>query len=450
MTASLDALQLDQLWDAALHGLPVPQPIGDLGAIQLLELLTHTTRPAPPAAFVASLEEGLGLASAAAPSPAGAELPRPTPGQRTAEPARSCWKPPQSRWVTSGYAVAAVVVVLLLSAFTVIRQLDPFEDDRAIPAAGDWTGDGPPSSLNLVPSVWFATTWPTEWLEGFSFSDWSWIGFDEGTVAAGAHSEGLNGVDAAWFPGISVVLVQDGQLAFRLSATAQVLTGKPGTDDLHAVTPSTEVTIGPGESIVYSVASFEEVWNPTDQEADYVAGGLYTRAVYPLGFPGPASHVASTGISFGDDFLAETSDVSFDLQTLVIEPGKRYAYSIGPQTLLLANIQGDGLVLQAWENGTAREKPKTLFESRYALHQSGAGYYTLTNTGSEPVQISLFRATASKSPLPASVVATDRSWSAGGSAFAEPQASVSQSPMSAVREHLPVGAITRHRPSGGS
>jgi hypothetical protein len=84
---------------------------------------------------------------------------------------------------------------------------------------------------------------------------------------------------------------------------------------------------------------------------------------------------------------------SLELSTdrVAVGPGQTFAYSITPQTLFLAYMDGDGLEQQKWANGVREGNARTLFPSAYSFHQDGPGYYTLTNTGEEPVEITLFK-----------------------------------------------------------
>ena len=392
MTVRLDAQQLDQLWDARVHGQPLPFSVVDSEDLRLLDLLSEVDRPAPNPTFAQALDRAFAAGvpvqvSPTQPTRLSRPAPRPVPSS-----ARQTFRP-QSRRMIPAYALAAVALLLILSTVVVafLRVQGPVE--RSIPAARLWVADGPPTSAGVDETSLFSHEWTTDELMEFSFDRWGWVETVRGTVGPGMHSRSnvtTYSIDAMSNPGISIIEVETGTLTARLAEAAFVADRSRG-NTLARVAAGTDVTLEAGESLVYTLGALSGFWNPNDFEASYVAAGLYTRPDYPIGFTDTVSSDVRGGISYDRDTFAGAEAIALTIDRVSIGPGETYGYTIDPRSLRVADVTGDGLDQQMWVDGVPSGKTRHLLATWYSLHQDGPGYYTLTNTGSLPVDVYLFQ-----------------------------------------------------------
>lgn len=392
MTARLDARQLDQVWDAQVLGERFPLPVDDLTERELFELLAETVQATPSASFVRELERELALASGPEPM-AVPPIALPLSKPHISKPAPRRWNRPRSRWMTAGYALAAIALVVFLSTFAIVQQRSGDDNGPSIPAVSEWNDDGPPTSPGVERSTLFSHTFSVDELADYSFDQWGWAQFMRGTVQPGQRSHfanGSSGADTMFHPGISFIEVERGQLAAHLAKPALVGNRSSG-DRLAPVAAGTDVTLEVGETLVFGLEALAEFWNPADSEAGYVAGGLYSQPTYPINFPESKPQDLHTGTSFDASSLAGVDSLNVAIDQVSIGPGETFAYAITSQTLLLADVTGDGLIKRAWSNGVPDGREQHLLMSTYSLHNVSAGYYTLTNTSSQTVDVYLLR-----------------------------------------------------------
>ncbi|HET9661435.1 MAG TPA: hypothetical protein VFP05_13950 [Thermomicrobiales bacterium] len=98
------------------------------------------------------------------------------------------------------------------------------------------------------------------------------------------------------------------------------------------------------------------------------------------------------------DIVSEAAALNIEIDQVSNGPGDTFAWATTPQTLLLAVVTGDRLMKQAWKNGVPIGKERSVLASMYSLLRDGAGYDTLTNEGTETVEISFFRLEAQSAP----------------------------------------------------
>jgi hypothetical protein len=293
-----------------------------------------------------------------------------------------------------GAALAAVALVVLLSTVVISRTYFQ-EDETAIPAATDWTDDGPATSAGVTLSPVFSNTYSSADLADFAFADWGWIELMQGSVAAGVrmqHFDRSPGVQTQTYPGLSVIGVVQGRFIAQIAAGATAW--QQNSDGTVQITGPTEVTLDDGESLIYGKDALDDLWNPLDTATTFLAGGLFSKTDSPIivHFDEQDSNMEHTGIAIGSTVLAGVDTVDLSLAKVTIPPGDTFAYTITPQTLLLVYVNREGLQKQAWSHGVMVGTSQGILASSYSLHQDNIGYYTLTNTGTEPVEISLFEA----------------------------------------------------------
>jgi hypothetical protein len=408
MSSRLDALQLDLVWDASVQGQRLPLPIDDLDERDLLELLANSARPAPNAAFARALEQELALtdgADSVAVSPAVTPIAKP----RTANPSTGLRRRPSSRWMTAGYALAAIALIVFLSSFAIAWQSNPEDNGRSIPAVSQWTEAGPPTSPGVETTPIFSHAFTVEDLANFSMDQWGWAELVLGTVGPGARSfVDPTRVQTGEIPGMSVISVYSGQLNARLVKAAVIYRQNGAISE--SISGPAEISIGAGDTLVFGVHTLAELSNPTESDTAYIAGGLYTKPADPILFTDDRTSTIPQGISFQTSMFAGVSSLQLSTDRVVVEPGQTFAYSITSQTLFLANVVGGELEKQEWANGERQGKTRALVPSSYSFHRDGPGYYTLTNTGTEPVEILLFKVAstqiASATAVPVAIAET--------------------------------------------
>ena len=365
-----------------------PFAVDDQDERALFGLLHTLSQPTPPVSFVRSLEQSLALRPSpdtAVIAPAPPRIPRRTTRRDNGD---GIVRP--SRWRTAGYALAAIALVILFSTVAISRQPSGLDDGPAIPAVSQWTDQGPPTSPGVETTPLFAHTYTVDELANYALDQWGWVELVRGTVGPGARSfEDLTRVNTNEIPGISAISVYSGQLNARLVKAAVVY--RQNGANSESISGPAEISVGAGDTLVFGAGSLAELWNPTDADTAYIAGGLYTKPGDPVLFTDDRTNTLPQGISFQVSIFAGVSSLELSTDRVAVEPGQTFAYSITPQTLFLASVVGDGLEKQEWANGERQGNARTLVPSSYSFHQDGPGYYTLTNDGTETVDIYLLK-----------------------------------------------------------
>lgn len=392
MTMPYDPRELDLAWDSLIAGGSSAGSGGDETDRDLLALLGALPHSVPSSQFVHSLEralfnpvESMNGHHAVSARPAS----RQTSSRRRSRIDIGDWIP--GRWSHMRYASIAIALVLVLSSVAIVLQRQGVVDDfgSTIPAASEWTNAGPPTSPGVETATLFSHTFSVDELADYAFDQWGWIQFAQGTVEPHQHSTIPNGEQYAktmTYPGISFIEVERGQLTARLDQPALV-GDRTVNSRLAQVQAGTDVTLEPGETLVFGIGTLSQFWNPTGEEAAYVAGGLYTKPDLPILFPGSEPNENHTGTSFPASKLAGVGSLNISTAQVTIDPGDTYAYVITGQTLLLGNVIGGGLTNRSWSKEARDDVVQSFSAGMHTFHRSGPGYYTLTNNGSEPVDV---------------------------------------------------------------
>ncbi len=407
MTFRLDAQQLDRAWDASVLGAPFPIPVEDPEELWLFGLLAEVDRAAADPAFFRELERRLALDASSE------SIRRPSVGIVAARapihsPSARPKLRPSSRGSIPAYALAAVALLLTLSTAFIALPRFGSESDRSIPAVRMWEEDGPPTSAEVAPAVdaeatpgpqsspglqsktLFAHAFTPEELTNYQFDQWGWIGLAHGSVPPGGQppTEDVSEVAAsAWTPGVQVIEVETGTLVARPNGPAILTRGAGGASE--EIGASTNVTMSPGDALMFGPDAIPAVWNTNAEPATYITGGLNATKDYPILVLDTSSDDSDFGFTGDRSIFARTSLLDLSIERVSIAPGQTYAYAITSNTLLMSSVTGKGLQLSRWLDANESDNLGQVSPTIYSLHEYGDGYYTLTNTGTETVDVYL-------------------------------------------------------------
>jgi hypothetical protein len=389
MSNPFDPRELDLAWDSMFAGRSTAGQVGDEVDRDLLALLGTLPHAAPSSHFVHTLERALFSPVDSMNGQYAAVLRpiSPQPDSRRSRLDIGGWLP--VRRSPMRYASAAIALVLVIAAVVLILQRQS-SNEPVIPAINAWTDEGPSTSLGVTTTTLFTQQLSSNTLHEFEIGQWGWMALDQVAAMPGEEShpsDGSAGVGTSAGPGLGIVGIETGSLAFQLDQPVYV--ARSGTSELTRTEAGAEITLGPGDAILFDRNALAAVWNPTSETTHYLAGGFFSRPGTALYFPTGNSDIQPYGISLPNDALASATALELTMANVTIGPGEIYAYKISAQSLMLAKISGDGLVQQRWSGGKPEGNSTPLLASSYALHHVGAGYYTLTNRSDTPIEVSV-------------------------------------------------------------
>jgi hypothetical protein len=392
MTSHFDPQTLDAAWDALNAGSSL-SGFNDAPADRaLLELLRELPRLPPTTEFIRALESELSHSTGAVASTQSAAVPPASAHQRAKSQSRTGYRDWMPRGGRLSYAVAALALVIVLSAVALVLQQSP-DEERVIPAIGERAGQSPPTSPEAEITSWFSRMYALDDLAPYAVDRWSWIEMVEGTIRPGERppsSAVSSEVATPAAPGMYFLTVKSGKLAVDLGQSASLFHQESEPVEI-AVGPG-EVTLQTGDTLISTYDVLSAIWNPTSDDAGFLAmalTGSQDRLERPAGFARGADsgNMALPG-NLNDS--AESLEISID--QVVLDPGEIFAYTITPQTVLLANSGSGFLEKQAWVDGKPfGDALKVLAMTPYILNNYGTGSFTLTNTSSKPVTVSFFQ-----------------------------------------------------------
>jgi hypothetical protein len=392
MTSRYNPDELDAAWDNLFDGGALPVGIGDDLDRYLLDQLKGLPRVGPSAAFVHSLDQALFSATGPLASTQAATIPPYSRHEHLRARLQTRFDDLLGpRWARSGYALAAIAFVLALSAVVLFLQSRSEDDDRVIPAASYLAGQGPPTSSGIQTTTWFSKTYSVDELAAFGIDQWNWVDLTRMVIGPGERpleSDLVEDAAETQETSLQLLTLAEGALAVELNDTAQLYRFEDNASAAEVGPGTVELQVG--DTLVYRLDALDTFWNPADADSVLFFGSL-TADQYFLERPDRVKKIDGTSglIPSGLGEGVDTLDVS--LEHVVIEPGETYAYAILPQTLLMGLVNGGLMELQAWKDGEPFGKPIRVISTAYLLHNYGTGYFTLTNTGSGSVTVTLLR-----------------------------------------------------------
>jgi hypothetical protein len=210
----------------------------------------------------------------------------------------------------------------------------------------------------------------------------------QGSVSPGEPPRTPRAEAASSDNSLHILAALDGELAVTVDSAATRFSQRQptvGTD----IGPGT-VVLQSGDTLLYRDAS--AIWNPSDARTGFLMVSLLpesTRFEPPTG----ATRMTVGGGPVSQPLAGGDAALDLSLQQVLLQPGETFGYSISSQMILMSNSVGGLLEKQAWADGTPVGKPlKVLAMEPYVLNNYGTGYFTLTNTSSNPVTIMFFAA----------------------------------------------------------
>jgi hypothetical protein len=389
MSNPFDPGELDLAWDSMIAGSSSVGQSGEEADRDLLALLGTLPHSVPNSHFVHTLERALFYPVESMNGHHTAAI-RPTSPQRNARRRSHLdfggWMPVRRDPMRYMNVAIALVLVLSLIAIALQRQSN---SEPVIPAASQWSGQGPSTSVGVDTTTLFSHAYTQDELQRYASSQWSWIELTAGTIRPGERptdSTGIDDSEASSTSGMYTLTATGGELTVELNGSAQLFQQRedPAMSDIG----TSVVTLRPGDTLVYPPDTIATLWNASNEDATFLVGALTT---YPAHFKRPERTVRSDngGNAVPTGFAAGEESLDISLSQVVLDPGETFAYTISPQTLLLAQVSG-GLQKQAWVDGKRFGKPLNVLAKVYILSNYGTGYFTLTNPGSKSVTVALF------------------------------------------------------------